>query len=339
MASGSFDSNTFVRPAVMARGTGGQAYGVWATTDGGYAVIAENGGGGTGLFADAGGEYPAVFALNGGSGPGLWARSDKGNAVRADASSATAVECKSTSGTGVLASSRSGTGVECDSVSGTGLYANSTSSYGAYIYSELGTTLRAVGGGPAVIEAFAQANGTAITAQSTNGNAGVFTGPVVVIGDFTVVGGAKSAAVAYADGSYHRMYSLECPESWFEDFGSSELREGLARVPIPPDFGELVVNDDYYVFLTPQGDCNGLYVSEKSPAAFEVRECADGKNNIRFDYRIVARRKDIAGGRLSQVAVPAPMEPPSRPTRSSDRPSTARARIPNNIGDARPTNL
>jgi hypothetical protein len=47
------------------------------------------------------------------------------------------------------------------------------------------------------------------------------------------------------------------------------------------------------VFLTPEGDCCGLYVRRKSAASFEVRELMGGKSGIAFSYRIVGRRKDI----------------------------------------------
>ena len=46
----------------------------------------------------------------------------------------------------------------------------------------------------------------------------------------------------------------------------------------------------YKVFLTPDGNCRGLYVYRKSATTFEVRELGRGHSNISFDYRIVAKR-------------------------------------------------
>ena len=73
------------------------------------------------------------------------------------------------------------------------------------------------------------AAGAAAVVGATNGVAGAyaaaFYGPVIVGGDFTVVGGAKSAAVPHPDGSHRRLYCVESPESWFEDFGRG--RAGL----------------------------------------------------------------------------------------------------------------
>src|ERR1019366_8679796 len=48
---------------------------------------------------------------------------------------------------------------------------------------------------------------------------------------------------------------------------------------------------EYHVFLTPKGDCKGLYVTNETTDGFEVRELGGGTANIAFDYRIVARRK------------------------------------------------
>ena len=71
------------------------------------------------------------------------------------------------------------------------------------------------------------AAGAAAVVGATNGVAGAyaaaFYGPVIVGGNFTVVGGAKSAAVPHPDGSHRRLYCVESPESWFEDFGRGTL--------------------------------------------------------------------------------------------------------------------
>jgi hypothetical protein len=65
------------------------------------------------------------------------------------------------------------------------------------------------------------AEGAAGIVGATNGvagtSAGAFFGQVFVSGDFTVAGGAKSAAVPHPDGTHRRLYCLESPESWFED--------------------------------------------------------------------------------------------------------------------------
>jgi hypothetical protein len=85
---------------------------------------------------------------------------------------------------------------------------------------------------------------------------------------------------------------MESPEHWFEDFGTAKLKRGRAVIALDADFGK-VITRDYRVFLTPEGDCRGLYVRNRSAARFEVRELAGGKSNVAFSYRIVGRRRDI----------------------------------------------
>ena len=149
--------------------------------------------------------------------------------------------------------------------------------------------------------------GAAAVVGATNGvvgaYAGAFYGPVIVGGNFTVVGGAKSAAVPHPDGSHRRLYCMESPESWFEDFGKGQLDCGRADVRIDPDFAAVVDLDDYHVFLTQYGGHDDLSVSEQTTTGFCV-EARDATSDCRFSWRIVAKRKDIDGPRLEAVAIP-----------------------------------
>jgi len=108
-------------------------------------------------------------------------------------------------------------------------------------------------------------------------------------GDLTCIG-TKSASVQIAD-EERLLYAVESPEVWFEDFGAGNLAGGQASVTIEPLFAQSVnLGVDYHVFLTPLGDCNGLYVAEKTPTGFTVQELNGGTADIAFDYRIVAKR-------------------------------------------------
>jgi hypothetical protein len=127
---------------------------------------------------------------------------------------------------------------------------------------------------------------------------------IVCSGNFAA-SGAKSAAVPFPDGTRHLMYCVESPESWFEDFGRSDMIAGEARVEIERDFATTVLTDeDYFVFLTPEGECAGLYVSARDEHGFTVRELQGGRSDLRFSYRIVAKRKDVKAPRLAEVAWP-----------------------------------
>jgi hypothetical protein len=142
------------------------------------------------------------------------------------------------------------------------------------------------------------------------GSAGIFDGNVRITGELTVngnfmvlPGNTKSAAVPHPDGTLRRLYALESPESWFEDFGRGEVVDGRAEVRLDGDFTAVVDTEDYYVFLTPEGDSRGLYVSARTPQGFEVREQQDGASALSFSYRVVARRKDVQAERLQVVEV------------------------------------
>ena len=97
-------------------------------------------------------------------------------------------------------------------------------------------------------------------------------------------------------------YSMQSPENWFEDFGSGALSNGAATVKLDPTFTQTVNTEtEYHVFLTPNGDSKGLYVSQKTATSFEVREQGGGASSVAFDYRIVAKRVGYEKIRLADV--------------------------------------
>jgi hypothetical protein len=107
-----------------------------------------------------------------------------------------------------------------------------------------------------------------------------------------VAGGARRVA----------LYAMESPQHWFEDFGAGQLENGTAALSLDPTFAETVNGaSDYHVFLTPEGDCRGLYVSRKTASGFEVRELGGGQSTVAFDYRIVALRRGFESVRLEDV--------------------------------------
>ncbi len=113
--------------------------------------------------------------------------------------------------------------------------------------------------------------------------------------------GSKSAVVPVDNNTRKvALYAVESPENWFEDVGSGQLSNGVATVNLEPVFAQTVnLGIDYHVFLTPNGDSGGLYVSRKTPTSFEVRESGSGRSTLAFDYRIVARRKGYETVRLA----------------------------------------
>jgi hypothetical protein len=98
------------------------------------------------------------------------------------------------------------------------------------------------------------------------------------------------------------VYATQSTENWFEDAGGGQLVGGAAHIDLDPIFAQTVnTNIPYRVFLTPGGECKGLYVSQKSATSFDVRELGGGNSNIAFDYRIMAKRNGFENARLADV--------------------------------------
>ena len=99
-----------------------------------------------------------------------------------------------------------------------------------------------------------------------------------------------------------RLYAVQSPDNWFEDFGSANLSNGSATVLLDPNFAATVnTSVEYHVFITPKGDSEALYVANETASGFEVHEHGGGRSNIAFDYRIVGRRKGFENVRLEDV--------------------------------------
>ena len=104
------------------------------------------------------------------------------------------------------------------------------------------------------------------------------------------------------------LFSPEAPEILFEDYGTAELVNGEVYVPIDEILKESLYIDDKHplkVFIQLEGDCNGVFVTEKSKNGFKVKELANGTSNTKFSWHIVANRaddKDAQGNIIDVVA-------------------------------------
>ena len=85
----------------------------------------------------------------------------------------------------------------------------------------------------------------------------------------------------------------------------SQLNDGVATVPLDPRFAAATDRTaKYFVTLTPEGDCRGLYLAQRDSASFVVRELQGGRSSIAFTYRIVAKPLGNDSARLAQSALP-----------------------------------
>ncbi len=106
--------------------------------------------------------------------------------------------------------------------------------------------------------------------------------------------GSKNAVVPIDGGKrIVAMSAIEAPQNWFEDAGETELVDGGAVVRLDSSYSQTVSTDaNYQVFLTPYGDCRGLYVTHRTANSFEVHELGGGTSTLEFGYRIMALRKN-----------------------------------------------
>ncbi|HEY7065846.1 MAG TPA: hypothetical protein VII06_30505 [Chloroflexota bacterium] len=297
-------------PGVSGASTSG--YGVYGANPNGFGVVGSSSSTTSGTAAVYGTNSAGVgvFGFTGGSTGGV------SIGVLGSTSSGRGVE-GSTSGSGQIGvlgwgSGTNGFGIygKGDGSGGTGVYgyANDSGGYGVYGYN-----------------------------ANASGKAAVFDGPVVITGPLTVQGqNHKAAAVPYPDGFNRLLYCQESPEPWFEDFGSAALVGGRVTVTLDPEFAGIVITDNYRVFLTPEGDCKGLYVSSKTPTGFVVQELQGGTSGLTFSYRVVARRKDIPGPRLMKVPPFVPLRPAVNtelPPAPPQAPTSASSKA---VGDTRP---
>ena len=101
------------------------------------------------------------------------------------------------------------------------------------------------------------------------------------------------------DGRQVGAYTSQTATRTIEDVGSAQLVNGQATIALDPTFARSIdLQSAYHVFLTPNGDTKGLFVAQKSPTTFVVRESQGGHAAIAFDYRIVATQLGAANQRM-----------------------------------------
>ena len=222
------------------------------------------------------------------------------------------------SGTGVFGGSQSGIGVYANSNAGTALFATAP---GRGVWGRATSGLGVFG---QVTQAGYGVYGAAPLAFNTW--AGFFEGNVYVTGRVTQ-GGVAASGAQTSDGSQVTLYSLDTAEPLVEDVGADSLVGGRADVKLDPGFAAVADAGAYQVFLTPEGDCKGLYVTAKTSGSFTVRELQGGTSSLPFSYRVVAKRQGAAGKRLERLERPKglssqELQPPKLPeaTATGDRP-------------------
>jgi hypothetical protein len=112
----------------------------------------------------------------------------------------------------------------------------------------------------------------------------------------------KPATVKLNDGEKVKLFAEEAAEIFFNDYGEATLQNGRTRVELDPKFLETVTLDAQHpmkVFVQLEGDCRGVYVTNKTATGFDVVELQSGTSNAHFSYRVVCKRKYYEDERLA----------------------------------------
>lgn len=144
--------------------------------------------------------------------------------------------------------------------------------------------------------------------------------------------GTVNTIVKDLDDNLVALSAPEAPENLFQDYGQGQLENGRARIELDPILAKnIVVNDKHplRVFIQLEGDCNGVFVTNKTGNGFEVVELQDGSSNTPFMWSVVANRADevLPDGSISRYAAerfplaPGPLEKIALETRDAVTPT------------------
>jgi hypothetical protein len=264
---------------------------------------------GTGVIGEG---RTGVFGNSVNSGNGVWGRSPQANGVQGVSGSYDA--------SGVYGE---------NTVGGYGVAGRTFGLLNGDRAAVLGESLRAPGtpaGGPngkaAGVLGYSETGygGVFITGQAGSNVPWVNSGGLRVVGEIVKTFGEYSEALTHPDGSQRLLYAPLSPESWYEDYGRAQLVGGRVEVELDTDFVAVLGIEDgeYHVFLTPEGDTQGLYVESRSARSFIVREQQAGTSNTTFSYRVAAKNKHRQPKRLAILEeseeLTKPRQTPSRLT-------------------------
>jgi len=166
------------------------------------------------------------------------------------------------------------------------------------------------------------ANGGGTGGQSHNGDVMSLDayGNMILAGDLVVDGtiswgGLASTTCDQSPGTCvtpQLSSGRSSPSRAVERVGEAQLVGGHAFVGLDPSLAKTMdPSKSYHVFVTPEGDCNGLYVTGKTSSGFTVRELHHGASSLAFDYRIVASARQVELPHPAGLPMAVPLRRPS----------------------------
>lgn len=117
------------------------------------------------------------------------------------------------------------------------------------------------------------------------------------------------------------MFSSVTPEILLQDFGYGKLNNGKAHIDLDAVFSENIFADDKHpikIFVQLEGDCNGVYVTNKTKKGFDVIELKNGNSNVKFSWFVSANRADSKNDKGNIISKNSNARYPSAPNSSND---------------------
>jgi hypothetical protein len=213
----------------------------------------------------------------------------------------------STNGVGVDGASNAGVGVIGFSATLDGVKGNGAR-FGVYGLSVNGTGVRAESSSATKESIFIWQDGTGELIRAAQSTCGCYVLSLDVNGNLIARGsitanGVPTFVTQTTSGTKVLSYGPRQSQPTIEDTGEAQLVNGSSFVRLDPRFAAAIdKNATYTVLITPEGDTNGVYVTQKSLEGFVVRENHGGRATVGFGYRIVAKPFDTNASRLPLVA-------------------------------------
>lgn len=258
---------------------------------------------------NAAGTGAAVYGQNTGTGLGVYGLSNNASGIAVYGLNL------STTGTAVFGIGQNAAGYSSTTGSG-GAFSGTSIGMVANASSATGTAIRVGGQGILTYPALASGSGGAFGGTSFgvygigntvgNGNTGGYftngSGSYAYVG-FTFGGtaykingaGTVSTIVKDTKNQSVNLYCPESPEVLFQDFGTGVLVNGVAHINMDETFAKnITVNEKHplRVIIQLEGDCRGVFVTNKTQTGFDVKELQGGTSNIPFTWFVSANRAD-----------------------------------------------
>ena len=294
----------------------GNARGLYVQKDAGSAEAARiyNGGSGVGLYLYSNSPQSGLVSYNYGIGHGayIWKGNGTGNGIRVvTTGSEAALEAVATEDLRYAHGIRASAGGQYCNLG----YANTTGVWEINVTGASGVNAAAVNIG---VEGRAsdlnltttdKMGGLFYVSSSTTGAvpAVATVGSIVDNTGYKILGfGIVSTLIRDTENIEHVMVAPEAPEALFQDYGIGTLVNGYAKIELDPLLSNNIAVDARHpmkVFIQLEGDCNGVYVTNKSAKSFEVQELGNGRSDVSFSYQIIANRaNEERGGHISEYA-------------------------------------